>query len=129
MHAGALRAQALGRVDVLQGCGGIPASALEFRIEPTEPQSTPSVETIVVESRRTGRGRGSSGMSYWYLARRPGAPPLALPAVIRYGVVPAGYTEDRSPVILPLGKYEISVRAGGAYALTYFEVTPQGRIE
>jgi hypothetical protein len=108
---------------------GTRADSLTIRLEPIVPGSSPAVEAIVVRVRDRGRGRGGPSDIYWYVARRPSAEPIVLPAELRYGVVPAGFAEGHRPVPLPLGRYEVAVKAGSTENITYFRVTTANRIE
>jgi hypothetical protein len=109
---------------------GVRADSLVIRLEAAGPAaSAPAVEEIAVRLRNVGRAGGTSGAPYWYVARRPGAAPLALPADVRYGVVPPGFAEGQRPIGLPLGAYEVDVKAGSRRTTTYFRVTTADRVE
>lgn len=109
---------------------GVRADSLVIRLEAAGPgASAPAVEEIAVRLRNVGRAGGPPGAPYWYVARRPGAAPLALPADVRYGVVPSGFAEGQRPIGLPLGAYEVDVKAGSRRTTTYFRVTTADRVE
>jgi hypothetical protein len=105
---------------------------LVFRIVAWDSTARPREDQIVVAtSRRGGRRVAAIGSpAYWAIVRRPDASSLRLPATVRYGTAPSGYTAADPPVAPPLppGPYELDVKTDHGHAVTYFRIGSAGRI-
>ena len=114
---------------------GVLAQSFVIRLEAEKPatdagdQGVP-VDALVVGTRAVGRSDQITSHRFWMIVRRPDAPALELPATLRYGTVPPGYSADRaSPVTLPPGEYQVEVQADGTHSITRFDVSNRGTIE
>ena len=105
---------------------------LVFRLAAFDLAAPPRVDQIVVAtSRKAGRRAAATGSpAYWAVVRRPDASTLSLPATVRYGATPSGYTAVDPPVAPPLppGPYELDVKTDHGHAVTYFRIGSDGRV-
>lgn len=103
--------------------------SLVFLIQPAGPRGPHHLERLAVAGwRLTSRAR-TPGPAYWVLLPTPAATAAAIPAQVRYGRVPAGYTASGpAPILFPM-RYEVDATVDGQPAVAYFRITPTGRVE
>lgn len=104
---------------------------LTFRLTSRRADEEPRLEQLVVAGAAAG-GRYEPGQpAYWAILRHRDEAPLALPATIRYGEPPPGFSVARRPMMLPLppGRYELFIRTARSRTKAYFQVGTDGRVE
>ena len=106
---------------------------LVFRLAPGGDADTsgtlPGLASLTVQPDPSGRGKGDPapmGGVAWQIVATEAARDRPAPRTVRYGEIPPGYVQTRSPAILGPGRYRVTVTGPGVRGMALIWLTADG---